>query len=749
VRIGEAVGVIAAQSIGEPGTQLTLRTFHIGGTTSRILEESEIRIRRNDDGVGGLRDGESGIVKYVNLRLVTNRSGELIAVNSVGRPYLLRSGILSPDLGSKSEPIMKFDNLEIVSGGKQSVVVRGGGSISLSNTRGKELIRFPNIPAGALLHVKDGDRPAVGQKIASWNPLQVPVVSHGEGIVSFKNLSAHDLKNEGVYPSISSHCLNAEIIISKGKTTETYILQPGHFLAVKEGETVKVGQTLAFHPTPTFAHAEGKIRYLDIVEGVTVRRILDPVTNNLKSVITEHTSGKIPRLRVVDRNEELLEEYTLPPGSILTVDDGADVLSGVILAHTDQVVEQFRQLEPGISLGAVILVPDGEEIQRRGDHMYRGGGKEICDLISRWDPYFKAEIASIDGKCKFDQILEGVTMRRQRPEGGATSQMIVMEHREDKHPSIIVQKRGVEPEYHSLPSGAHIVVNDGDEIRAGDILAKIPKETFKSRDVTGGLPRVEEIFEARRPKQRDLAIIAKIDGWVRLPKSEEITEAIEKKLEKKRKRGTRIIVIRDKEEVILSAHEVDAGKHVIANDGDWVSTGDKLVDGSIDLHEYLEVMGERAAQQYLLNEVQEVYRLQGVSINDKHIEIIIRQMMRKVTITDPGDTIFLQDDDVDRYTVARENERVNRQGGKPAQFKPRLMGITKASLGTESFISAASFQETTRVLTQAAISGRSDHLLGLKENVIMGHLIPAGTGWKYHEKYYAKLLNREMELKPS
>jgi DNA-directed RNA polymerase subunit beta' len=252
--------------------------------------------------------------------------------------------------------------------------------------------------------------------------------------------------------------------------------------------------------------------------------------------------------------------------------------------------------------------------------------------------------------------------------------------------------------------------------------------------VTGGLPRVEEIFEARRPKQRELAIITKLDGWVRLPKQEEVTEEMEKKLERKRRRGTRLILITNKEGEILTGYEVEVGKHVIVSDGDWVSTGTKLVDGSIDPHEYLEVMGEKATQEYLLNEVQEVYRLQGVRINDKHIEVIIRQMMRKVTITDPGDTNYLPDDDVDRVSVLRDNAEVVAKGGKPAQFKPRLLGITKASLGTESFISAASFQETTRVLTQAAISGRSDYLMGLKENVIMGHLIPAGTGWEFNKR---------------
>ncbi len=743
VNIGQAVGVIAAQSIGEPGTQLTLRTFHIGGTTSRILEESEIQIRRNVDGIAGLRDGESGVVKFINLRLVENRRGEMVSVNTLGRPYLVRSKVRCPNLGRKNDPIIRLDKLEVTEGGKNGVVVRGGGSIVLTNMRGKELYRFPFIPTGAELHFSDGDKVPAGEILASWDPLQVPIVSKTTGKVSFNNIDKSDLiKNKDIYV-IPPERMDAELVVTKGKNSETYNLQPGHRLMVKDGESVKVGSVLAFHPTPTIAGSEGKIRYVDIQDGVTVRRILDPITNNLKSVITDYVGLKVPRIRIVDRDETILEEHTLPPGSVLGIEDGADVLNGVILTHTDQVVDQFKHLETGIPLGAVIYVGDGEEIRNNGGQIMLENEEEPRPVIARWDPYFKAEIASMDGKCRFEQVIEGVTMRRQRQEASSISQMIVMEHREDKHPSLVLHKRGKEPEYHSLPSGAHIVVNDGDEIQAGDILAKIPKETFKSRDVTGGLPRVEELFEARRPKLKDLAIITKIDGWVRLPKPEDIDEEVEKKLGKKRKRGTRLILITDKDGEVHSVHEVDAGKHVIVSDGDWVSTGDKLVDGSIDPHEYLEVMGERSTQQYLINEIQEVYRLQGVSINDKHIEVIIRQMMRKVTITDSGDTNFLQDDDVDRFEVMRENERVGKQGGKPAQFKPRLLGITKASLGTESFISAASFQETTRVLTQAAIGSKMDHLLGLKENVIMGHLIPAGTGWRYHEEYYQNILEKD------
>jgi hypothetical protein len=622
------------------------------------------------------------------------------------------------------------------------VVIRESGAIVLSNTRGKEIFRFPNIPVGALIHVKEDDRIAAGAKIAEWNPLQVPVIAKQDGKVT-TDIKLKDLEKFDDHYKVPRMVDNMVIVVTKGSSEDTYDIQPGHHLLVKSGQEVKSGDVLAYHTTPTISSNEGKVRYKDIVDGVTIRRVLDPITNNLKSVITEYTGDKTPRISIVDRNEEILEEHTLPPGSVLKIENDADVLSGMVVAHTEQLADEFKTLSAGIPLGATIFVEEDETIFRNGKDILTETKKKPANVIARWDPYFKAEIAATEGKMKFDQIIEGVTMRRTRSEGGKSSQMIIMEHREDKQPCMLIQKKGKEDEYHSLPSGAHITVNDGDDIKPGDILAKVPKETFKSRDVTGGLPRVEELFEARRPKQKDLAVVATVDGWIKIPKPEDITEEIEAMIGKKRKRGTRILLITDKNGEVLTANEIDAGKHVIASDGDWVSAGNKLVDGSIDPHEYLEIMGERATQEYLVNEIQEVYRLQGVGINDKHIETIVRQMMRKVTISDPGDSRFLQEDDVDRHQVRMENERVIEQGGKPAQFKPKLLGITKASLGTESFISAASFQETTRVLTSAAIAGKSDYLLGLKENVIMGHLIPAGTGWDHHFEYYKTLLDRE------
>ncbi len=730
VKMGVAVGVIAAQSIGEPGTQLTLRTFHIGGTAGRVLGESEVMLRLNDDDKGGLREGEYAQVHYVNLKTVKDRNDDTIVVNSGGEPVILSSGIACPSLGRREKATVLYEDVTVLERADgRKIAVGQGGKIHLASSKQKRVFHtFEAIPTGAELLVGEGETVKEEEMIAQWDPMRVPVVARARGKVELKGFVP--VTGDDELTRVPDDPEEQPLLVIGDDTRS---LLPGHVLTVAEGDKVSVGETVAWLPTPTVAEADGKLRYRDILEGITMRRVLDSETNSLHSVITEAPAGKFPRLAVVDRDEVTLAEYPLPPGSRLRLDDDADVFVGSVLANTAQVIQEFPQLDGGVLLGARILIGEGSTIRRRGDQILHvtDSGEVPTMVLANWDQYYKAEIASEAGTCRYDQIIEGVTMRLQRSQGGSeTAQMIIMEHREDKHPAVVVEREDGNTEYHHLPSGAQITVNDTDDVLPGDVLAKIPKETFKSRDVTGGLPRVEELFEARRPKPRDLAIIAKLDGWVRLPKANEIDEELESHLPKKRRRGTRIIMIGDKDGNYLDSYEVEIGKHVIVSDGDWVATGTRLVDGSIDPHEYLEVMGEKATQDYLLNEIQEVYRLQGVSINDKHIEVTIRQMLRKVTITDAGDTTYLQDDDVERHGVLEENENVTQAGGKPAQFKPRLLGITKTSLGTESFISAASFQETTRVLTAAAISGKADNLQGLKENVIMGHLIPAGTGWE-------------------
>jgi DNA-directed RNA polymerase subunit beta' len=266
-----------------------------------------------------------------------------------------------------------------------------------------------------------------------------------------------------------------------------------------------------------------------------------------------------------------------------------------------------------------------------------------------------------------------------------------------------------------MPSHAHLMVQDGETVEAGDVLAKIPRETTKTKDITGGLPRVVELFEARKPK--DPAVISEIDGIVK-------DGGVVK--------GQRKMIIVPDDATEPREYALPRGVHVNVHEGERVRAGEQLMDGPSNPHDILRVLGEKELQKYLVNEIQEVYRLQGVNINDKHIEVISRQMMRWVRIEDVGDTEFLIDEQTDKFRFLEENERVIQGGGRPATAQPLLLGITKASLSTDSFISAASFQETTRVLTEASISGKIDHLRGLKENVTMGRLIPAGTGFEWY-----------------
>jgi len=279
---------------------------------------------------------------------------------------------------------------------------------------------------------------------------------------------------------------------------------------------------------------------------------------------------------------------------------------------------------------------------------------------------------------------------------------------------------------HLLPVGANIVVSEGDQVSAGDIIAKIPRETTKTKDITGGLPRVAELFEARKPKE--YAVISEIRGVVSYGK------------DAKGKR--KVIITPDSGEE--KEYLIPKGKHVSVQEGDRVQEGEPLMDGIHNPHDLLSIKGEKELARYLVDEVQEVYRLQGVKINDKHMEVIVRQMLRRVKIVDPGDTVFIADEQVERHRFQEENDRVASEGGRPAVGKPILLGITKASLSTQSFISAASFQETTRVLTEASLAGKTDYLRGLKENVIMGRLIPAGTGLPMYRKLGIKTLADEV-----
>jgi DNA-directed RNA polymerase subunit beta' len=376
-----------------------------------------------------------------------------------------------------------------------------------------------------------------------------------------------------------------------------------------------------------------------------------------------------------------------------------------------------------VPYGAHLKVPDKSTVKKG-------------DLLAQWDPFSIPILAEVDGVVKFGDIIEGKTMQEQVDEVTGLSRKVIVEFKgTDVRPRISIKdkkgKTAKVPETntvarHLLSVGANIVVSEGDIVSAGDILAKIPRETTKTKDITGGLPRVAELFEARKP--REFAVISEIDGIVSYGKDA---------------KGKRKVVI-SPEVGEEKEYLIPKGKHVSVQEGDRVLAGEALMDGVHNPHDILTIKGEKELARYLVDEVQEVYRLQGVKINDKHMEIIVRQMLRRVRVVDPGDSSFIADEQVERYRFQEENEKIVARGGKPARGEPVLLGITKASLSTQSFISAASFQETTRVLTEASMAGKIDYLRGLKENVIMGRLIPAGTGLPMYRKLGIKIVDDQL-----
>jgi DNA-directed RNA polymerase subunit beta' len=402
------------------------------------------------------------------------------------------------------------------------------------------------------------------------------------------------------------------------------------------------------------------------------------VTNPRNEPVAISRSGE---LTIVDDNGRERERHKVPYGATLTVTDGIAVKAGKILAA--------------------------------------------------WDPHTRPIITEYAGRIKFENVEEGVTVAKQIDEVTGLSTLVVI----DPKRRGVAQAKGLRPSVKLIDANGKevkipgselpvnitfqihsiITVKDGQQVSVGEVLARIPQETSKTRDITGGLPRVAELFEARSPK--DAGLLAEITGTVSFGKDT---------------KGKQRLVITDLDSV---AHEylIPKDKHVMAHDGQVVNKGEMIVDGPADPHDILRLLGVEALARYITDEVQDVYRLQGVKINDKHIEVIVRQMLRRVQIADAGDTKFIPGEQVERAEVLEENEQVEREGKRPATYDYMLLGITKASLSTDSFISAASFQETTRVLTEAAIMGKRDDLRGLKENVIVGRLIPAGTGLAYHK----------------
>jgi DNA-directed RNA polymerase subunit beta' len=379
--------------------------------------------------------------------------------------------------------------------------------------------------------------------------------------------------------------------------------------------------------------------------------------------------------------------------------------------------------------GAVLSVADGDKV---------AGGQ----VVANWDPHTHPVITEVDGSVRFDDAVDGVTVQTQVDETTGLSSIVVMDPKQrassakDLRPRVRLVDDSEQdlklpgtdvPAQYVLPQGAIITVQEGSKVGIGDIIARLPQESSKTRDITGGLPRVADLFEARKPKEASL--LAEVSGTVSFGKET---------------KGKQRLVITDADgetnEVL-----VPKWRHMVVFEGEHVEQGETVVDGMPNPADILRLLGVSTLANYIVNEVQEVYRLQGVKINDKHIEVIVRQMLRKIEIDEPGDTRFLRGEQADRARVLEENERIEAEGGKPCTWLPVLLGITKASLATESFISAASFQETTRVLTEASVNGKRDGLRGLKENVIVGRLIPAGTGSAYHQERRRKRREQQSE----
>jgi len=429
--------------------------------------------------------------------------------------------------------------------------------------------------------------------------------------------------------------------------------------------------------------------------------------------IAEQTARKTKKAGVIEFGDRLVTVVNPDGQKVVTSYEG----ELIIKASADKNAAIEARLQ--VPLGAYLMVQDGQTVKKD-------------DTVFTWDPYSNPIIADVEGTVRFVDLVEDESLAEELDELTGLRQRVVIEDREKKlHPHIEIwqTKGGKEKRVRDfiLPVGAVITIEDGEVIKAGTILAKISREAYKTRDITGGLPRVAELFEARKPK--DPATISEIDGFVRFGEI---------------KRGKREVFVRPAtvsegqwqvdEAQPEQVYEVPSGKHLRVHEGDRVRAGDRISEGPVNPHDILRIKGPRAVQEYLLNEVQEVYRLQGVKINDKHIGVIVKQMLQKVRITDSGETELLEGEHVDRSEFRRVNEEAKKQKQSPATAEPLLLGITKASLTTQSFVSAASFQETTRVLTDAAIRGSRDDLLGLKENIIIGHLIPAGTGmYRYQE----------------
>ncbi|MDD3466893.1 MAG: DNA-directed RNA polymerase subunit beta/beta', partial [Campylobacterales bacterium] len=608
VRPGEAIGIIAAQSIGEPGTQLTLRTFHVGGTASRTQEEKEIVVHKE------------GFVRYYNISTYTNKDGKQIVANKRNASVLL----VEPKIKTPITGTLKIETIH------DEVVL----TIEAKKESYKYIVRKADV-------AKPNELSGVGGKLDG--KLYMPYASgskveEGDSIVELIK-EGWNVPNRIPYAS--------ELMVADGHPC------PMNIKAGEEG-------TLKFY----FLKGDYLERNHEIKAGYKV---------------TEKGLFAV----VADEDDRQAIRHYIPRGSVIKIKDNEKV-----------------------EVSTVISEPlEKEQI-----------------IIAEWDPYSNPIIAEAGGVVHLEDIIPGVTASEQFDELTGQSRLVVNEYFPSGYkPAIVVAGAKKELVRYTLEAKTDILVQDGANVEVADILAKTPKAVAKVKDITGGLPRVSELFEARKPK--DPAVVAEMDGVVSLKKG-----------------------VRGKEKITITnefgdfvEYLVDASSQILVTEGEFVHMGEKLSDGTVSSHDIFRIMGKKALQQYIVNEVQQVYRRQGVTINDKHIEVVVNQMLRQVKIVESGDTNFISGDMVSLNRFDVENDRIKKLGGKPASATPVLLGITRAAISSDSIISAASFQETTKVLTEAAIAGKMDDLEDLKENIVLGRMIPAGTGLYVSDKINVKI----------
>ena len=650
VNIGESVGVVAAQSIGEPGTQLTMRTFHIGGAASRAAAVDNVSVKGD------------GVVRFHNLKVVQHVDGHYVAVT--------RSG-----------------------------------ELSVADEHGRERERY-KVPYGAVLSVADGEAVTGGQMVANWDPHTHPVVSEVAGHVRFSD-AVDGVTVQSQVDEVTG--LTRTVVMDpKQRSAAAKDRRPMVRLVGRKMMEVSVGVNSASIPRDEFST-------VDIIKKLNGEFRCGPAHEAYNASVRGFLSEHCESLGIVRAGSKPIEDDYGVKTTTATWRGAVEKRTAVVEFKPDSTTEHAAPALVAVNLDTLgaNLEPLGAVLQV-ADQDARGGSGE---------PIWHLKVAPAGGRIELRTEPGSAVDEFTQTQLVAGNVVYVRDTDEFRADSFVVQKEydaelrlpGTDaPAHYVLSSGAIIIVQDGGEVGIGDVIARMPQESSKTRDITGGLPRVADLFEARKPKEA--AILAEVSGTVSFGKDT---------------KGKQRLIITDAEGV---PHDILVPKwrHILVFEGEHVEQGEVVVDGMPSPHDILRLLGVSALANYIVNEVQEVYRLQGVKINDKHIEVIVRQMLRKAEIDTPGDTRFLRGEQLDRARVLEENERVSAEGGKPATWSPVLLGITKASLATVSFISAASFQETTRVLTEASVNGKIDELRGLKENVIVGRLIPSGTGLAYH-----------------